>query len=54
MSRALSPLDVLADLLGSAEFDHEILDPLAAARTIIRHLEDSGFRIVDAKDVRRP
>jgi len=54
MSRALSPLDVLGDLLGSAEFDHEILDPLAAARTIIRCLEDAGFKIVPANDVRRP
>ena len=28
MSRGLSPLDVLVDLLGSEYFDHEILDPL--------------------------
>jgi hypothetical protein len=52
--RDLNPLDVLVDLLGSGEFDHEILDPEAAARTIIRRLEDAGFAIVDAKDVRRP
>ena len=33
--RDLDPLDVLADLLGGADFDHEILDPEAAARLII-------------------
>src|SRR5450755_4372320 len=33
--RALDPLDVLADLLGGGDFDHEILDPEAAARLIL-------------------
>lgn len=44
--RELHPLDVLIDLLGGAEFDHEILDPAAAARIIIERLEDAGFTIV--------
>ena len=44
----VTPLEVLADLLGGAEFDHEILDPEAAARIIIRSLEDAGFKIVPA------
>jgi hypothetical protein len=47
--RELSALDVLVDLLGSGEFDHEILDPVAAARIIIRGLEDAGFKIVPAR-----
>jgi hypothetical protein len=51
--RDLDPLDVLIDLLGGADFDHEILDPTAAARIIVRRLDDAGFAIVDAKDVRR-
>ena len=44
--RDLDPLDVLADLLGGADFDHEILDPEAAARLIIERLRDAGFKIV--------
>ena len=39
-NRELDPLDVLADLLGGADFDHEILDPEAAARLIIERLID--------------
>jgi hypothetical protein len=42
----LNPLDVLIDLLGGADFDHEILNPEAAARIIIERLEDAGFKIV--------
>ena len=42
----LDPLDVLSDLLGGADFDHEILDPDAAARLIIERLRDAGFSIV--------
>jgi hypothetical protein len=42
----LTALEVLADLLGGADFDHEILDPEAAARIIIERLRDAGFEIV--------
>jgi hypothetical protein len=52
-NRELDPLDVLIDLLGGADFDHEILDPEAAARLILDRLRDAGFEIVDAKEVRR-
>jgi hypothetical protein len=45
-NRELDPLDVLIDLLGGADFDHEILDPEAAARLIIERLTDAGFEIV--------
>jgi hypothetical protein len=45
-NRELDPLDVLSDLLGGADFDHEILDPDAAARLIIERLRDAGFSIV--------
>jgi hypothetical protein len=48
MSRELTPHEVLVDLLGSGDFDHEILDPEAAARLIIEHLHDSDFAIVPA------
>jgi len=44
--RELDPLDVLIDLLGGADFDHEILDPEAAARLILDRLRDAGFEIV--------
>ena len=44
----LTPLDVLVDLLGGADFDHEILDPEAAARIILERLTDAGFKIVPA------
>jgi hypothetical protein len=46
--RELDPLDVLIDLLGGADFDHEILDPEAAARLILERLRDAGFKIVPA------
>jgi hypothetical protein len=47
--RELTPKEVLEDLLGGAEFDHEILDPEAAAKIILRTLEDAGFTIVRSK-----
>ena len=48
MTRELDPRDVLIDLLGGADFDHEILDPEAAARLILERLRDAGFKIVPA------
>ncbi len=45
---SLTPLDVLIDLLGGGDFDHEILDARAAARLIIQRLADAGFQIVPA------
>ena len=48
-SSALSPRAVLVDLLGGADFDHEILDPESAADLIIARLADAGFAIVDFK-----
>jgi hypothetical protein len=47
--RELDPRDVLVDLLGGADFDHEILDPESAADLILQRLADSGFAIVDFK-----
>jgi hypothetical protein len=47
--RELHPLDVLIDLLGGADFDHEILDPQAAAKLILDRLRDAGFEIVDPR-----
>jgi hypothetical protein len=47
--RELNPRDVLVDLLGGADFDHEILDPEAAADLIIQRLLDAGFEIVPAR-----
>jgi hypothetical protein len=52
-NRELDPLDVLADLLGGADFDHEILDPDAAARLIIERLRDAGFEIVPTRPENR-
>jgi hypothetical protein len=43
--RELHPLDVLIDLLGSADFPAEVLDPEAAARIIIQRLDEAGFQI---------
>jgi hypothetical protein len=48
MTKALTPKEVLVDLFGGADFDHEILDPEAAAELVIQHLDDSGFAIVPA------
>jgi hypothetical protein len=44
----LTPKHVLADLFGGADFDHEILDPEAAADLVIQRLIDAGFAIVPA------
>jgi hypothetical protein len=41
----LTPQAVLEDLLGSADF----VDTHAAARIIIRRLEDAGFEVVPAE-----
>ena len=46
----LTAQEVLEDLLGGADFDHEILDPEGAAQIIIQRLEDAGFRIVPERD----
>jgi hypothetical protein len=52
MSTPILPEDVLADLLGSGDFPAEVLYPEAAARIIIRRLEDAGFEIVPARSGR--
>lgn len=44
--KELTPRAVLVDLLGGADFDHEILDPEAAADLILERLADAGFAIV--------
>jgi hypothetical protein len=44
--RELSPEEVLADLLGSGDFPAQVLDPEAAAKIILRRLEDAGFEVV--------
>ena len=43
--RELTPKDVLVDLFGGADFDHEILDPEQAAEIVIQRLRDAGFEI---------
>jgi hypothetical protein len=48
MTREMDPRDVLADLFGGADFDHEILDPERAASIVIERLRDAGFEIVEA------
>jgi hypothetical protein len=45
----ITPRDVLVDLLGGADFDHEILNPEAAAELIIQRLIDAGFEIKPAE-----
>ena len=45
MTRELDPIDVLDDLLGSADFPAEVQDPAAAASIILRRLEDAGFEV---------
>jgi hypothetical protein len=45
-ARSLTPKEVLVDLFGGADFDHEILDPKAAAEIVIQRLIDAGFKIV--------
>jgi len=47
--RELTPRDVLVDLFGGADFDHEILDAAAAADIVIQRLIDAGFEIVPAR-----
>jgi hypothetical protein len=42
----LTPKEILVDLFGCADFDHEILDPEAAADLVIDRLRDAGFEIV--------
>jgi hypothetical protein len=46
--KELTPRHVLIDLLGGADFDHEILDPEAAADLILERLHDAGFQVVPA------
>jgi hypothetical protein len=46
VGRELHPREVLADLLGSADFPAEVLDPEGAAQIIIARLVDAGFEIV--------
>jgi hypothetical protein len=46
----LAPKDVLVDLFGGADFDHEILDPEQAAELVIQRLLDAGFAIAPAVD----
>jgi hypothetical protein len=53
MTGPLDPRDVLVDLFGGADFDHEILDPAAAADLVLERLRDAGFAIVDAKELDR-
>jgi hypothetical protein len=48
----LTALEVLEDLLGSADFPVVIVDTKAAARIIIRRLEDAGFEIKPAERCR--
>jgi hypothetical protein len=50
MNSELTPQYVLTDLLGSADFPAEVLDPEAAAWIILRRLFDAGFKIVSAGD----
>src|SRR5260370_30051148 len=50
--RELHPIDVLTDLLGGGDFDHEILDPAAAAKIILERLRDAGFQVVDWQGAR--
>jgi hypothetical protein len=44
----VSALITRFDLLGGADFDHEILDSEAAADIILERLRDAGFKIVPA------
>lgn len=40
-----TPAEVLADLLGSAGFPAEVLDPIGAATLILDRLQKAGFII---------
>jgi hypothetical protein len=44
----LTPQYVIADLLGSADFPAEVLDPEHAVTIIIQRLLDAGFEIKPA------
>jgi hypothetical protein len=46
---ALTPQEVLEELLGSEDFPVVIVDTRAAARIILRRLEDAGFEVVEAR-----
>jgi hypothetical protein len=46
--RELTPQEVIADLLGSADFPGEVFDTEAAAWVILRRLHDAGFEVVSA------
>jgi hypothetical protein len=46
---ALSPRDVLVDLFGGPDFDHEILDAGGAADIIIERLGENGMIIIDMR-----
>ena len=48
MTGPLDPRDVLIDLFGGADFDHEILDPVGATKLILERLRDSDFAVVPA------
>jgi hypothetical protein len=54
IGRELLPQEVLADLLGSADFPAEVLDPEAAAAIVLRRLVDAGFRVVPWADIPVP
>jgi hypothetical protein len=46
-AKEMNPRDVLIDLLGGADFDHEILNPEEAADLIIERLRDSRLEQCD-------
>jgi hypothetical protein len=48
----LTPKHVLVDLLGSADFPAEVLDPVHAAEIVIQRLLDAGFKIEPARAMR--
>jgi hypothetical protein len=52
MGRELDPKDVLADLLGSADFPAEIFNPELEAALIIQRLLDAGFEIKPRSEFR--
>jgi hypothetical protein len=47
--RELDPIDVLADLLDSADFPAEVPDPVEAAKIILDRLRDAGFDAAEAR-----
>jgi hypothetical protein len=46
--KQLTAREVLIDLFGGADFDHEIIDPAGAADLVLERLADAGFAIVPA------